>query len=261
MWDCSSAYPDEVTQYIPQVCPEQPQHGSAFCCVHTKVAASLGKPTQLREFLKHCGTDSDNYTKEGKGKVNLVLKVMVTKSDAIYVTVGEEQGTEYLLRNRKLMNSNNLQSEITEPCKKNIGECVRLRRYNRGILAACSGGGHIWSFDSLYKSEGPTQVALLMIKYLQQRLKNVHPSKWHEHILNYDNMCNVCRLKLLQGLLPLPKPFPSIWQDVGKIIDPLHLKNHSKNKDCAVRYNPDRVRDEFPNANLMVCGWENSRKY
>ena len=72
-------------------------------------------------------------------------------------------------------------------------------------------------------------------------------------ILNYDNMCNVCKLKLLQGPLPLEAPFNSIWQDVGKIIDPLHLKNHSKNKNCAELYNPDRVREEFPDANLMVC--------
>ena len=129
----------------------------------------------------------------------------------------------------------------------------RLRRYNRGLLAACSGGGHIWSFDSLYKSEGPTQVALLMIKYLQKRLKNTHTSKYHEHILNYDNICNVCKLKLLQRPLPLPAPFSNIWQNVGKIIDPLHLKNHSKNKRCAELYSPDRVRVMFPDANLMVC--------
>ena len=68
------------------------------------------------------------------------------------------------------MHTKNLQTVgEEEDCRKDIGETFRLQRYNRGLLAACSGGGHIWSFDSLYKSEGPTQVALLMIKYLQKR--------------------------------------------------------------------------------------------
>ena len=120
-------------------------------------------------------------------------------------------------------------------------------------MAFCNGGGHIWSFDSLFKSEGPTQVALLMIKYLQKRLKDKCPTEWCDHTLNYDNICNVCKLLLLQKPLPLPAPFSTIWQDVGKVIDPLHIKNHSKNKNCAELYSSDRLRVEFPDANLMVC--------
>ena len=73
-----------------------------------------------------------------------------------------EQGTEEMLRNERLMNSKKLTLGEVEDCRKDVGENVRLRRYTRGILAACSGGGHIWSFDALYKSEGPLQVSLLM---------------------------------------------------------------------------------------------------
>ena len=43
----------------------------------------------------------------------------------------------------------NLEAGKDESCRKNVGDQVRLRRYNRGIFAACSGGGHIWSFDLL----------------------------------------------------------------------------------------------------------------
>ena len=233
-----------------------PEHRSAFCSVHAKVAKNLGKPTKLREFLKSCGTDPDNYTKEGKGKVKAVLKVMADQTNVDQTKVGEEQGTEYLLRNRQLMNPSNLITEETEeepPCRESLGDCHRLQGYNRGVLAACSGGGHIWSFDTLYKSEGPTQVSLLFLKYLQKKFKDLPPSEWKKQILCYDNMCNVCKLKLLKNDLPLPSPFQTVWKDVVKIIDPLHLKNHSKNKNCAELYNPDQIRDEFPNANLMVC--------
>ena len=43
MWDCSSSYPLEITEFIPQVCPDEPEHGSAFCTVHRKIAESLGR--------------------------------------------------------------------------------------------------------------------------------------------------------------------------------------------------------------------------
>ena len=43
MWDCTSSYPEEITEYIPQVCPEEPEHGSAFCKVHTKLVESFGR--------------------------------------------------------------------------------------------------------------------------------------------------------------------------------------------------------------------------
>ena len=256
MWESSTEYPAEITSYVPQVCPEPPEYGSGFCSVHSKEVKNLGKPTKLKEFLKSCGTDPENYSKEAKGKVKDVLEAMANKSKAKQTKVGEEQGTEYLLRNKKLMNPKNLVSTESEEeplCRKNLKECVRLRGYSRGILAACSGGGHIWSFDSLYKSEGPTQVSLLMLKYLQKKLHGIPQSEWHTYILCYDNMCNVCNLKLLRMDLPLPSPFQTVWKDIVKIIDPLHLKNHSRNKNCAVLYNPDQIREEFPSANLMVC--------
>ena len=129
-------------------------------------------------------------------------------------SVGEEQGVEELLRNSEMMTPSNLEVKEDDQCRKNVGEQVRLQRYNRGIFASCSGGGHIWSFDVLYNSEGPTQAALLIIKYLMKRLKNVDPEEWKSYFVNYDNMCNVTRLRLLQGPLALPEPFSTIFLDV-----------------------------------------------
>ena len=93
---------------------------------------------------------------------------MANKIKDLLLSVGEEQGIEDLLRNVELMSPTNLEMRKTKSCdedatqrnacRKNVGDQVRLRRYNRGIFAACSGGGHIWSFDVLYNSEGPTQV-------------------------------------------------------------------------------------------------------
>ena len=84
---------------------------------------------------------------------------MASKIKDLMFSVGEEQGIEELLRNAELMSPKNLEvPDEEDACRKNVGEQVRLQRYNRGIFAACSGGGHIWSFDVLYNSEGPTQV-------------------------------------------------------------------------------------------------------
>ena len=254
MWECSSAYPKSITDFVPQVCTNEPKHGKAFCSSHSEAAEKLGRPSGLRPFLKSCGTDGENVKKEDKNKINNVLKDMAARINIKGKTVGEEQGTEMFLRNKEVMNKEKLTvvESGEEDCRKDVGENVRLRRFSRGILAACSGGGHIWSFDSLFKSEGPLQVSLLMLKYLMKRFPDTNPEEWMKHFVNYDNICNVDRLKLLQGLLPLPAPFSTIWMDVKKVIDPLHIKNH-KNPECHTKYSPEAVKTEIPDANLMVA--------
>ena len=42
---------------------------------------------------------------------------------------------------------------------------------------------------------------------------------------DYDNMCNVTRLRLLRGPLALPEPFSTIFLDVQHVIDDLHIKS------------------------------------
>ena len=119
----------------------------------------------------------EGQTKEEKKTVDEILKEMASKFKGQLLSVGEEQGTEHFLQNSELMAPSNLEARKDEPCRKNaappnleagkdescrknVGDQVRLRRYNRGIFAACSGGGHIWSFDVLYHSESPTQVSI-----------------------------------------------------------------------------------------------------
>lgn len=91
-----------------------------------------------------------------------------------------------------------------------------------------------------------------MINYLKKRLKGQEPSDFKKHYICYDNICNVDRLKLLRGPLPIEEPFPKVWQEVGKVIDPLHLSNH-KNPECQIKYNPSKVKEQIPDANLMVA--------
>jgi len=191
MWNCSTMYPKEITQYLPQACPSAPLHGKAFCRVHCEAAEQLGQPTDLRGFLKSCKTDPNNQDKEARGKVNAVLKQMAEAIKVKQTTVGEDQGTEFMIRNEELVNTEKLKvtEESVEECRKDVGDVKKLRRYNRGVFLSCSGGGHIWSFDTLYNSEGTTQVALLKLRYLMRRFPPDR-SSWKGHTLNYDNMCN-----------------------------------------------------------------------
>ena len=58
--------------------------GRAFCKSHSEAISSLGYPTDLREFLKSCGSvgtpvDPGNYTKGMKEKVEIVLKEISQK--------------------------------------------------------------------------------------------------------------------------------------------------------------------------------------
>ena len=53
---------------------------------------------------------------------------------------------------------------------------------------------------------------------------------WRKITLSYDNMCNLDSLKVARSPLPLPGDLKYIWQDIGKVIDDLHIKNHKNPK-------------------------------
>ena len=101
MWDNRTVYPASVTDFVPQVCPSEPEFGSAFCEIHARVVERLKKPSKLRPFLKSCGTDGVKVNKEDKSKIYSVLKEMALSTKNEGQTVGMEQGTEYMLRNKK----------------------------------------------------------------------------------------------------------------------------------------------------------------
>ena len=72
------------------------------------------------------------------------------------------------------------------------------------------------------------------------------------YFIAYDNMCNLANMKLWREPLPI-KSFPNLWRDnLIKIIDSLHLHNHSR-KNCHIDFNPSVVKKELPNANTMIC--------
>ena len=104
----------------------------------------------------------------------------------------------------------------------------------------------------LYKSESPTQVALLMIKYLQLSLQNVSPEDWFKMFVCYDNMCNIDRLRMFREPLPLDGEFANVWNKINKCIDSLHISNH-KREECKTKYAPEKVKSVIPDANLMSC--------
>ena len=87
---------------------------------------------------------------------------------------------------------------------------------------------------------------MILIAFLSEIMKDVKPELWSKMYLSYDNMyskfiifdlfsvmCNVDRLKLLKKALPLVGKFSEIWLNIGKVIDPLHIKNHKVRKSKA----------------------------
>ena len=102
------------------------------------------------------------------------------------------------------------------------------------------------------RSESPSQVFTIIIKWLFNILKHLPESKWPEVILCYDNMCHLDGLKAAQQDLPLEPPYNHMWKSVTKIIDFLHIKNHVDEK-CQELYHPKKVKDHHPKYNLMCA--------
>ena len=64
--------------------------------------------------------------------------------------------------------------------------------------------------------------------------------------LAYDNMCNLCRLKVARRPIPPTPPLNCAWLHI-KIIDSLHLRNHI-NPKCHTTFSPQRLKENHPNA-------------
>ena len=126
MWEPKNPYPDEnIQEYIPNVCPEQPTSGGAFCELHAKMVQNLGYKSELRPFLEQCGANPNAYTPAGRDKVKSVLKSLSLKNTDATVgeTVEDMQGVGYLLRNREIANADNFKVIPKEAgdCRKDIG--------------------------------------------------------------------------------------------------------------------------------------------
>ena len=75
--------------------------GQAFCSAHCKELESDGIPTGLRPFIKSCGANPENYSKDEKKKVEEKLKV-ICKRTGPDISVPEVQGTRLLYANLAL---------------------------------------------------------------------------------------------------------------------------------------------------------------
>ena len=102
------------------------------------------------------------------------------------------------------------------------------------------------------RSESPSQVFLMVIRRLYSLLQQIEPSQWKNVIVCYDNMCHLDCLRAAQRPLPLPHPYNTMWQEVTKIIDSLHITNH-KDERCLEKYSPSQVKEDHPHYNTMVC--------
>ena len=101
---------------------------------------------------------------------------IVSKRSGFFST--DVQGTGYLLRNRHWINFANVQlTGDGEDCNKDASNKVKLRRWSCGVVATVRGGGHIECFASLYRSESPTQVATIALRFLIETLGEIEPDK------------------------------------------------------------------------------------
>ena len=105
---------------------------------------------------------------------------------------------------------------------------------------------------SYFRSEGPAQVFFLTLLWMVTEFGRLGREAWRNITLSYDNMCNLDSLKVACSPLPLPGDLKYIWQDIGKVIDDLHIKNH-KNPKCHEKYSTETLREQLPKANTIAC--------
>lgn len=104
---------------------------------------------------------------------------------------------------------------------------------------------HINRLLFVYRSESLGQVFLFLMAWLYIIVKDKPSESWKGIWLAYDNMCQLVRLKAGKKELPLPHPFNKMWMEINKIIDGLHIKNHS-DPDCQNNLHPNKVEEMYP---------------
>ena len=114
---------------MPDVCTNTPLQNKAFCDDHCKLLHSKAPhvPTGLREFLKHTGALENGLVAQCTGIASLIQEHPALASG----TIDEDE-------------------EVTV-CHKNIGQGSRLRKWSRGHQFVVRGGGHIDTWQPLYK--------------------------------------------------------------------------------------------------------------
>ena len=207
----------------------------------------------MKDFLKSCSSERQivnprEYSKPMRQRVDEVIHEISEKNEGTVAnvkTASEAQGFSYLLRDTAFRRQQNfiLAGDNTNECNKDTGSVMKLRRWSRGILAIVRRGGHIEYFAPLFNSESSTQVAMIFVAFLCEVLKDVRPELWNQMYMSYDNMCNVDWLNFLRRKLPLVGNLARVWLEIGKCIDPLHIRNHRRPK-CKELYNPEKAKQD-----------------
>ncbi len=110
----------------------------------------------------------------------------------------------------------------------------------------------IYNFLGNHRSESPCQVFLIILTWLLATFKNLgRPSTLPKMILAYDNMCNLCRLRVSRVPLPFPPPLDNVWLGLEKIIDSFHIKNHIS-PDCLRNFSPEKMKEENKHFNTQA---------
>ena len=104
----------------------------------------------------------------------------------------------------------------------------------------------------LCRSESPSQVFLIVLKWLMNTVKDKPLETWGDIVLCYDNMCHLDGLKAAKQPLPLPAPYDGMWRNIKKIIDSLHIRNHV-DENCKKKYSPATIKSEHPTFNTMAA--------
>ena len=105
--------------------------------------------------------------------------------------------------------------------------------------------GIIRYWAPLFRSESPSQVSLIIIKYLALFIYIYKTVILSTFFLFYDNMCNIERLKLwtcdLENLSPEAKLGISVYQRINRGVDALHISNHVR-ESCKKRLSVNHER-------------------
>ena len=176
----------------PTGCTESPMAGSGFCKLHSNVVKRAGYPTELRAFIARCGGNSKTFTKEAKKKMKKVLEDISSRNPCLETTSTPEdtQGTSHFLQNPNIATEDNFKmvGSASNECRKDVGELKRLHSYSRGIEQIVGGGGIIEYFSVIFGSEGPAQISIVTLKYLELKMAGKSLQDFSEFYLSYDNM-------------------------------------------------------------------------
>ena len=94
-----------------------------------------------------------------------------------------------------------LEGQEDDACNKDTGSVMKLRRWSRGIFAIVPGGGHIKMFASLFNSESPTQVAMILLSFLCEILKDTDPQLWKKKFLRDAFQKSFKFIKLFEAMM------------------------------------------------------------